>query len=452
MTQHLFKVEGRPLTIPPRFRPLFNAILFRHHDRVNVVAPTQDGKSMTIAAATTIVAAAMPERFTIVAPNEKKADIIMSEVRELATQNAIIYSQLELDPRDTLDRLKRERSKKNITFKRGGGIMILTLDARNTKNSMKAVMGFGSKNIIADEASLVDDPLWATVVRMLGGDFKHEKRRKILIKVGNPFFRNHFYKSSKNKRYLQVFHNYEDSLRDYEEGFYGYSPEFIEEMRGEALFDIFYDCKFPDEGEVDAQGYRQLVKSDEIRLKTVEPLGKPRLGCDIGGGGDWNVYIIRWDNYTKVAGRNKSKDTMVNVVEIENIVQQYDIKWEDVHIDDIGIGRGVTDRLREKGYAVNGVSVGGKARKSKFANKKAELYWKARLWAKNGHFEPCEVGYVSVWDQLTWIRYKVNTDKAIKIEPKADLKKRKGKSPDDADAFSLTFNEPKRVGVISLAD
>src|SRR5690348_4751463 len=120
ITQALFRVNGQPLVIPPRHRHLFSTILKRAHPRNNVIAPTQDGKSLTIAAATTLVAATLPERFTILAPSDKKADIIMAYVRDFATQHPIISSQLELDKSDTLERLKRERSKKHITFKRGG--------------------------------------------------------------------------------------------------------------------------------------------------------------------------------------------------------------------------------------------------------------------------------------------------------------------------------------------
>ena len=41
--------------------------------------------------------------------------------------------------------------------------------------------------------------------------------------------------------------------------------------------------------------------------------------------------------------------------------------------------------------------------------------------------------------ELTWIKYKVSTDTVLQIEPKEDLKKRTGKSPDFAEAFMLTF-------------
>jgi len=51
---------------------------------------------------------------------------------------------------------------------------------------------------------------------------------------------------------------------------------------------------------------------------------------------------------------------------------------------------------------------------------------------------------VDKWIQLNWVRYKINTDKVLAIEPKADQKKRTGKSPDFADALMLTFAQAKQ--------
>ena len=119
------------------------------------------------------------------------------------------------------------------------------------------------------------------------------------------------------------------------------------------------------------------------------------------------------------------------------------LKPEHVYIDDIGIGRGVSDRMQEMRdkenhtYNVNGVSVGEVAEDpTKYKNKKAENYWLARTWLlAGGKLQPAPE-----WVQLSWIRYKVSTDKVLQTEPKAELKKRTGKSPDYSEAFMLTFS------------
>jgi hypothetical protein len=52
----------------------------------------------------------MNERFTILAPSEKKAQIIMGYIIDHAFDSPMITQQLELDNDVSLDRLRRERS------------------------------------------------------------------------------------------------------------------------------------------------------------------------------------------------------------------------------------------------------------------------------------------------------------------------------------------------------
>lgn len=446
LTSKLFKVNDKPLVIAPRYQDLFDAILTRKDPRVNVIAPTQDGKSLTIASAITLACTIQSERWIILAPSDKKADIIMSYIRDFATQNPIISSQLELDKNDTLDRLKRERSKRHLTFKRGGGVMTLTLDAKNSKRSTESAMGFGGKNIVADEAGLVNDFLWATVMRMLGG---YSYNDSFLLKIGNPFFRNHFYRSSINPEYKQVRLNYKDSLKDREAGFHGFDPKFIEEMRQEAFFDVYYNCDFPQEDIIDADGYIGLIGREQINWGEVNPSGELYLGCDVGGGGDKSVIVLKGDNGAKIISENRSTNIMDNVVEIERVAKEYNVPWENVNIDDIGVGRGVSDRLKEKGYFVNGVNVGASSsQKEKFSNMRAELHWAMREYLLAGAVLDQE--QMKQFEQVFWVRYKVNTDKVIKIIPKEDIKTRYSSSPDYSDALMLSMYKSKKFKMLFL--
>jgi hypothetical protein len=60
--------------------------------------------------ATLLRAVSMNERFTILAPSEKKAQIIMGYIIDHAFDSPMITQQLELDNDVSLDRLRRERS------------------------------------------------------------------------------------------------------------------------------------------------------------------------------------------------------------------------------------------------------------------------------------------------------------------------------------------------------
>lgn len=102
----------------------------------------------------------------------------------------------------------------------------------------------------------------------------------------------------------------------------------------------------------------------------------------------------------------------------------------------VGIGGGVTDRLREQNLKVNPVREGDKAENNeKFVNVRAEVYWELRKWIlEGGALEKNEN-----WYQLCEIRYKEDSSSRLKIESKDEMRKRGVESPDVTDALAITF-------------
>ena len=436
LVKSLFKINNRPAVLTDGQVEIFDCIFHAVHPRVQAITTTQYGKSDTVSMATLLRSLTAGENFIIVAPSQNKAQIIMSYAIEHCFDNGLFLSQLQLDPNESLDRLRRERSKEKITWMRGGGIETLSLDSRNGRRKLEAAMGNGGNRIVLDESSLVDDESYATVLRMLGG---YSYDDQFLFEIGNPFHRNHFHRSWNGNRHWKIF---VDVNRALAEG--RLSPQFVDEMREQPLFDVLYQCKFPDEDEIDINGFRQLLKTSELEAAFCSQVAKDknkelRLGVDIGGGGDESVFVLRSNDEAWVETRGRTNDTMSNVVEVERIIESYDVAADDVFIDDIGIGRGVYDRLREKKLMVNGVSVGEKPieneARDRFFNQKAQYYFDAANWIKAGG----KLAQNDSWQQLTWLKYKVSSDKTIQMERKEELKKRVGRSPDIAEAFMLTF-------------
>ena len=273
------------------------------------------------------------------------------------------------------------------------------------------------------------------VERMLGG---YAYNDTFLLEIGNPFYRNHFHRTWHDELYHKIFIDYHTGLKEGR-----YSPEFIEEMRKEALFDIFYECTFPDEDQTDDKGFRPITTSEAVSqayTTDFKAQGELKVGVDVAGGGDENVYVLRSQRTAMIVGRNRTDDTMVNVTEVRRVMEeQPTLVARNIFINDIGIGRGVSDRLKELGIGVNGVSVGTPAQDStKFANIKAESYWNTARWSQVGGRLVRGDG----WMQLPWIKYKVSSDKVIQIEPKQQLKARTGKSPDVAEALMSAHCTP----------
>lgn len=122
-----------------------------------------------------------------------------------------------------------------------------------------------------------------------------------------------------------------------------------------------------------------------------------------------------------------------------------------VNVDSIGIGAGVYSRLRELGHPASPVNVAERANDTEhFLNKRAELYWGLRERFRGGEIDLSRLSqrpYDRLSGELTAIKFIYTSAGKIKIEPKADMKKRLGHSPDLADALMLSFAPTRRSGI-----
>lgn len=119
-------------------------------------------------------------------------------------------------------------------------------------------------------------------------------------------------------------------------------------------------------------------------------------------------------------------------------------KWTDwmadaVFIDDTGgWGASWIDNLRRLGRQPIGVGFAGRPNDTRYENKRTEMYFEAVEWIKSGGALPDIPELVAALSQTT---YSFRGDRLL-LEPKDQVKSRLGYSPDDADAFALTFAQP----------
>lgn len=435
----LFKDDsGKPFVLSKGQADIFEIIVKRKNPRNNIICPTQYGKSVSTALGVIIRFIIYGDKIAIIAPQEKKAKIIMNYIIDHIFDNPIFYSQLEID--EPLERLRRERSKNRLTSKRGGEVFVATADARNRQRVKESLMGFGADMIIEDEAALIPDDLHSTVMRMLGG---HQDN--FLLKITNPWNRGHFFRSWHNPKYHNVFIDYHQAI---DEG--RFTKEFIDEMKQEAFFDVMYGCKFPEADEIDERGYHRLLTDIDVenaQQEKIDIIGKLKLGVDIGRGGNATVFVLRGDNGAKILEKNQVKDLMNTVSRIKNFKEEYKIDNSQIYVDDVGVGGGVSDRLMEQDIMITAVKEGAKASENeKFINCKAENFWELRNWIKDGgKLEKSED-----WLQLIEIKYKEDSASRLKIESKEDMVKRGVSSPDVADALMLTFNKTLAPDIVIL--
>ena len=441
LASQLFKNDdSSPFELSDGQADIFNTIVLKKHFRNQIMTPTQYGKSETVAMAVIVRAITYRESWTIVSGDYQKTDIIMKKVINHLFDNEFLEAQIDPAGVTHIERLKHERSRTRITFLKGGEIRVVGADARNKKRVKESLTGQGARNMIEDEAALIPDDLQAMVMRMLGGFAD-----SFLLKIGNPFYRNHFFRSWQNHRYNNIRIDYHQALREGR-----LTEDFIEEMRTQPFFRELYEVEFPDRDEILIDGYRALIsekllESAFVEPDTIEPEGTPILGCDFAGGGnDRSAYVIRYDNIIKLLQTNKIGDTMQQIPIIEDYAQTYNVDPANIFLDTGGLGQGIGDRLHEKDFYTNNIMFGEKALDSDlYKNRRAEMYYRFKEWLEAGG----KIEYDEAWYELLSVNYKTDSERKFQIQPKIDLKKRMKElslsvtSPDVADAAVLTFGE-----------
>ena len=463
LTQIYFKVDGSPLIIPPRYEELWNEIVFKIHRFITCIACTQDGKSLTTGSAVALKAPSSDYKFIIVAPSNNKADIIMSYIREFIVDCPILAYQLELDPHETYDRLRRNRSKWNLNFKKRGAIETLSVQSSRINSSIESAMGKGGEIVILDEGAMVTDQTWSTIFRMIAGK---KKERTQIIKLGNPFYRNHLYRHSVDPRWHQIRINYRNSIADRIAGYHGYDDEVIEMAKDELLFDILFDNLFPPEEAYDRLGYQQAITSEmlesfyisESQFIPQAERTRRRLGIDQASGGDYSTIVYRDDYSSKILFIERLSDEIVFANKIINYAREYEILPSNCFLDIVN-NHALLSYLHNPPlrFFATGINVGSMSEKKreeknkeiethekdrrsqhvmKYDSLKAEATEKEIKWLKKGG----KLIQHSGWKELLYAsKFKVIGDEVLFFISKVDLKKLGFHSPDCHEGLMLTF-------------
>ncbi len=156
-------------------------------------------------------------------------------------------------------------------------------------------------------------------------------------------------------------------------------------------------------------------------------------------GSDRSVILRRRGQRVEEIRTFQKLDTMQLTGWVAAAIQEF--QPDRVCIDEIGVGAGVVDRLREQGYQVKGINVARWARQDKlFANLRAEGYWRLReLFAAGTISIPTDSRLMG---ELAALRYSYDSQGRIIMESKEAMRQRGQASPDVADALMLAFVDP----------
>lgn len=418
------------------------AIAFSKYKKLSISAMTRYGKSFCVAIGIAIfIILNENKKIAFIAPNADQAEILRNYMAELIVKCSILLDLAELESDgDKSKKLIKEASRRRQTFRNGCEYRVFS-----AHGTAERIMGFGSNVLVLDEFALISRTAWAKIVRMLGDD----PENAILIELFNPWDRDTIaFDHSIDPKFKKFHIGYEIGLEESRT-----TEEFIEDRRKDLTpieFTVLYESKFPTEAEdsIFSLVHIQTAITSDINLS--ENYTKRIIGLDVGDKGVDKTAIFQafWHenvyHITDVYFENKSENMEI-VGRIIDFIRKYPEGDKiEVNVDCIGVGVGVVSRLKEvikiqqlKNVKVIPCHYGEQAiAKDKYANKKAENYFRLRSLFRDGMIKIPD--HKDLIKQLMAMKWSFNSSSKIRIDDP------EGYSPDFADGLVYTIFKGKQ--------
>ena len=295
------------------------------------------------------------------------------------------------------------------------------------------VHNFDGVLVIFDEASGIDDSIWAVTA----GFFTENTPNRFWMAFSNP------------RRNTGYFYETFNSKRDF------WKTRVVDartvEGTDKAVYQRIIDEYGPDSSQAHVEVYgmfpnagddqfigANLVDDAMARKKYQDASAPIIIGVDPARfGADATVIAVRQGRDIVHIARHRGDDTMTVVGHVIEAIEEY--KPALVVIDEGGLGAGIVDRLKEQRYKVKGVNFGNKSSQPvMYGNKRAEMWGKMREWLKSAAIPNDRFLKTDLISPMM----KPDSRGTIFLESKKDMKSRGLASPDAADAIAVTFAFP----------
>jgi len=165
------------------------------------------------------------------------------------------------------------------------------------------------------------------------------------------------------------------------------------------------------------------------------------IGVDVARyGDDKTVIIVRQGRKILEMMKFRELDTMQVAAQVVFKIREHQPTV--TFVDGVGLGAGVVDRLRQLGHSVVEVNAGEKPYdEDTYYNKRAEMWDRMRKWLKAGADIPNDTDMRQGLIGLEYGFTDAKSGELLRLERKADMKRRGLDSPDEGDALSMTFAE-----------
>ncbi len=427
-------------------KDILNAL--RDNDYVAVRSCNGSGKTFTAALATLWWLMAHDEAIVITtAPSERQVrQLLWREIRSLYNKNKELIG-------GKITQTRLELSNKRYAY----GFSTDTADR---------FQGFHSPNIliVVDEASGLREYLFDPILGCLTSD------NSKLLMIGNPLnLSGTFYDAfHKNLAHFATIHisafdtpafqentiapaflaNRTDHIlaRNDEHPNGIATPKFVENVaRQRGTKSVAYMVRVLGDLPEEADDTLIPLRDIEAAAKRTLPFfdeDEPVMGVDIARyGNDLTVLVVRRGPQVIDMVALRRSGLMETAGRIANMAKDHDVKA--VHIDEVGMGAGVLDALKERDLEnVIGVNGGTKSDSpERFVNRRAQLYYGLKQ-----RFEDDDIAIpddAELISQLAALTHTYNARGQLVLETKDKIRRSGHQSPDKADALALAFHKPQ---------
>jgi phage terminase large subunit len=294
---------------------------------------------------------------------------------------------------------------------------------------------------IGDEASGLAEWLFQAA-----SGFMTEAGAKMLL-IGNPnvasgyFYNSHLTWPDRQRFHISAFDVPEHVLRP------AWKVQMLEDYgEDNPAYQVRVLGEFPEQGEdslISLKWINDAQERSEQNEDRREPSSPFDMGVDIARfGSDESVAYVRQGGRVTLCDHWRGNDTMASAGRIAALAGR--VAARTIKVDEIGVGAGVLDRLREQGIPAEGINVGEAAfDKEHYANRRSEIFWDLRERFRTGDIAiPKDDDLLMA--QLVALKFTYTSRGQIKLESKEDMAKRRGTaqgwaSPDRADALAIAF-------------
>lgn len=301
-----------------------------------------------------------------------------------------------------------------------------------SKNNSEAFAGAHDENVLllTDEGSNVDDIIWEVQ------DGAMTTPGAIRIVAGNP--------TRTSGRFYDCFHKYKQYWKQVNVN--SLDAKMTNKAYLKQLIEMYGEdndrTKVRVYGQFPAAGFRQLISAEavakcmKVELEPEAWVTQPLIaGLDVARFGECETVLqLRQGRKFFDPIIIPTGDLMVTAAHVAAIIKERHPMV--TIVDEIGIGAGVLDRLRQLGHNCIGGNSGHTSDDPRYLNKRAQAYFKLKDVIEAG----CELPkHERLRSDLVGLSYDFTDKGRLRLDRKQDFIDEYGVSPDYADAAALTY-------------